>query len=432
MPVPKFNIQQLLNLTNPALMNKGMNITDNPNKYHTPQTREGKQEAVIKEVEYRKRTNPIRYFQKHNSTDTTIKYRTNRNVGVGIDNKGNPTVQEYNTPVKNVEMTGNDPIGEFIVTNAALKAPTELLGRVIRNLFKKKALYKIPTTVQYNVDNSISPDMFVDYLSKRKLPRDEFTLSPADQNLIKMNNKRQIYWIPNKDLQKIVGNNLKNNVETSDKEILQHITPDDTKTMDIVDFINNGKDFNKFNYSSYKDIPIEKLQPDNFKDLVTTSGIRYNTGDVYVNKLFGNDTTPIHEIEHQFQAKISGLDNPDKAFSKDQIDAYNQAYPSKEYNDVTEKSATNKQFQKIIHDEFLKSGQEDNLYNFNQYINNIPNNKLADTFLSREPINSYHEDFQDQVMNNPNNQNQWIDKFREMLKYGTAVAAPISILNNKR
>ena len=127
MPVPKFNIQQLLNLTNPALMNKGVNNTDNSNKYHFTNTPQGRQEAVIKEVEYRKRTNPIRYFQKHNSTDTTIKYRTNRNVGVGIDNKGNPTVQEYNTPVKNIEMTGNDPIGEFIVANAALKAPTGII-----------------------------------------------------------------------------------------------------------------------------------------------------------------------------------------------------------------------------------------------------------------------------------------------------------------
>lgn len=430
MPVPKFNIQQLLNLTNPALMNKGVNNTDNSNKYHFTNTPQGRQEAVIKEVEYRKRTNPIKYFQKHNSTDTTIKYKTNRNVEVGIDNKGNPTVQEYNTPVKNVEMTGNDPVGEFFITNAALKAPVELLGQGIKNIFRTKALYESPTSISYDVDKSFNPYQFAEYLKDRKIPYKQFSLSPADQNLIKMNNQRQIYWLP-KELQKTVNDNLSKNVETTDEQILPYLSMDNTNTVDIVDFINNGMNFDKFNYALYKDIPIDKLQKNNFKDIIGTGGISYNRGDAYVARNTASSSTPIHEIEHQYQNKISGLNNPDAAFSRSQVDAYNKAYPSSEYTDISEKSATNKQLQKSLHDRFLKTGQEDNLYNFNKYIDNISDNSLLNDFF-KKPVNDYHDDYQTNVFKDPDNINNWVNAYRTMLKYGTAVAAPVTLINNKR
>lgn len=314
---------------------------------------------------------------------------------------------------------------------------------------------------RYNISTEVSPDKVSEYKNRKARLVTYNTYKNPDINLIEDNVLREIAWVPN-DKVALTSNTfttLQNAIrrmrEPLYREALTRYLQRLKNSGDIVKLnkineaiarvekarkVVNNPDVRHF--QSYYAIPEDQALNDGYSFLGDgVAGVTF-TGNgrakAYVrnptNMLDSKSAAPLHENEHVYQMLMSPTGKWNDALTSAQKALYNKVYrtlPSPSISastEVIEKSATNKELQRLIQDMYQREhGLIPNYWQLNKYIDELPNEVLIALF--QRPVNGYHYDYLQHYTTEGYKDPEFIKNFRTILKFGPMLATPI-LMNN--
>lgn len=316
---------------------------------------------------------------------------------------------------------------------------------------------------KYAASTGVSPDKVSEYKSRRdRLVQHNIYKNP-DLNIIEDNVLREIAWMPN-DKIALTSNTfttLQNAVRRMKEPLylnaLARYLQDLRKSGNITKLNKINEAISRIEkarsvvgdpevgqFQSYFAIPDELASIDGYSFLKDhVSGITFakdGKAKAYVRKpnemLDTRSTTPLHENEHVYQMLMSPTGHWADALTPEQKALYDKVYrtlatPTNSGSaDVVEKSATNKELQRLIQDMYQKEhGVVPNYWQLNKYIDDLPNEVLIALF--QRPVNGYHYDYLQHYIAEGHKDTEFIKNFRNILKFGPALATPV-LMNNQQ
>lgn len=316
---------------------------------------------------------------------------------------------------------------------------------------------------RYASSTGVSPKTITEYKNRRDRLAAHSVYKTPDINLIEDNVLREISWIPNDKIAlssntvTTVQNAVRRMNEPLYREALNRYLQGliDSGNIDRLNKINQAiirverarrvvNDPDVRHFQSYFAIPDDWASSNGYSFLDTgVSGITFATNGrakAYVRKpanmLNTRSTTPLHENEHVYQMLMSPTGNWDDAFTPAQKALYNKVYrtlPTPTISasvNVVEKSTTNKELQRLIQDMYQREhGVVPNYWQLNKYIDELPDEVLIALF--QKPVNGYHSDYLRYYMTEGYKDPDFIKNFRNILKFGPALATPVLMNNNQ-
>lgn len=291
------------------------------------------------------------------------------------------------------------------------------------------------------------------------------TFNTPDVNVIEDNVLREIAWIPNDKVQlsKNTFTTLQNAIRRMNEpmysDALSKYLQDLRKSgnLEKLNTINKGiervnlakevvKNPSTRTFQGIMAIPEEDALNDGYSFLVPgVSGITFpDLGDAkaYVKRpvedLRNRSTTPLHENEHVYQWLMGRSTGWDNAYTPKQKELFNEVYQTSptlqeaaESATELDKGATNKEFQRLMQDAYTQEyGKVPSYWDLNRYIENAPEEQLIKLFNTENPVNIYHTDYLNYwktKAKDPKFVSKWVRQFRNVLKFGPALATPFAI-----
>lgn len=314
---------------------------------------------------------------------------------------------------------------------------------------------------RYSSSTRVSPDKVSEYKNRKDRLVAHNTYKNPDVNLIEDNVLREIAWVPNDKVAltsntfTTLQNAIRRMKEPLYREALTRYLQGLKNSGDIVKLnkineaiarvekarkVVNDPDVRYF--QSYYAIPDDWASLDGYSFLSDdVSGIAVTKNGrtkAYVRNptsmLDSKSTTPLHENEHVYQILMSPTGNWNDALTPAQKALYNKVYRTlptptiSASTDVIEKSATNKELQRLIQDMYQREhGVIPNYWQLNKYIDELPNEVLIALF--QRPVNGYHYDYLQHYIAEGYKDSEFIKNFRNILKFGPVLATPI-LMNN--
>ena len=436
---------------------------------YNPNTKFGKIQAAYNQVNNFNRKQPN---LTNNNMNTIKNYNTRQ--AVIVDKKDNPNIVTYKTLAPYNEMSGADPIGQFVVESAGLG----LLGSVGKQLGLKavkkfgkplvKNLFKNSKVVSYMEGPKPGQNIRQFKESILELEKKNESVGKIFQNPDAHHLQRNVYreamFLP--EIKSIMGQDYRKLVRQAiiskeDKISQRYLLEAENLVKNNSTFkalmnqdkalkgisrvrtaLNAARNPKVFDFRGFSDMPYTKKKEWLLNDSRNPRGMVHSDLNIpfVANPTdYGNLSVPLHEGEHVYQnlvKKVAGeYYTPEQAKLLNDtyltgINPYTSAISSA--SNIKEKGAFNKEVLKNIETQYIKLFNKQPTYNeLNQYIDNLaPNDLFKALKTNTSKYSQNYLDNIDYVWNNYGfNKKQWVESFKNSLKYVPA-SIPLA-LNTK-
>lgn len=437
---------------------------------YNPKTEEkGKFLAAIHQAESFNRKQP----KLTNSSSTTHTNFINQQEVV-LDKNGNPHIVSYSVKAPFVEMSGADPIGQFVVESAGLgllgsvgkqlglKAVKKFGKPLVKNLFKNSKLVSYMEGPKPGQNIRQFKESILEL--EKKNGSVEKTFQNPDAHHLQRNVYREAMFLP--EIKSIMGQDYRKLVRQAiiskeDKISQRYLLEAENLVKNNSTFkalmnqdkalkgirrvrtaLNAARNPKVFDFRGFSDMPYTKKKEWLLNDSRNPRGMVHSDLNIpfVANPTdYGNLSVPLHEGEHVYQnlvKKVAGeYYTPEQAKLLNDtyltgINPYTSAISSA--SNIKEKGAFNKEVLKNIETQYIKLFNKQPTYNeLNQYIDNLaPNDLFKALKTNTSKYSQNYLDNIDYVWNNYGfNKKQWVESFKNSLKYVPA-SIPLA-LNTK-
>ena len=436
---------------------------------YNPNTKFGKVQAAYNQVNSFNRKQPN---LTNNNMNTVKNYNTRQ--AVIIDKKDNPNIVTYKTLAPYKEMSGADPIGQFVVESAGLgllgstvkqlglKAVKKFGKPLVKNLFENSKVVSYMEGPKPGQNIRQFKESILD-LEKKNGSVGKIFQNP-DVHHLQRNVYREAMFLP--EIKSIIGQDYRKLVRQAiiskeDKISQRYLLEAENLVKKNSTFkalmnqdkalegirrvqtaLHTARNPKVFDFRGFSDMPYTKKKEWLLNDSKNPRGMVHpdlNIPFVANPTDYGNLAVPLHEGEHAYQnlvKKISGeYYTPEQAKLLNDtyltgINPYTSAISSA--SNIKEKGAFNKEVLKNIETQYIKLFNKQPTYNeLNQYIDNLaPNDLFKALKTNTSKYSQNYLDNIDYVWNNYGfNKKQWVESFKNSLKYVPA-SIPL-VLNTK-